>query len=404
VWTVAADGGLTPLAKFDGQPRPGGAAGFSPLTGLAFSPDGRLLATAGADAVVRVWDVQTKAEVRGLRGHTDWATAVAFSPDGRLLASAGADRAARVFELPQEGTAAGHLLRVNAVAVSPDGSRAVTASIDQTMKVWDLATGRELATLIGNADEPLAVAFLGKDRVVLGGRRDGNPSVGQLHFWAADPPRQAKAVPTGAVYTLAAAADGSKAAAWVTRPAAAGPALSSYEVYDRDGNIVTTLADKARSVTAAAFAADLSWAAAGDESGTVRLWDLATKDRVGADWPLFANAVGDLGLTPDRKYLAAIDAKGLVKVADVANRETLGSAQAHAGGVRGLVVSPKGDTFATLSADREVKVWSLADPKALKEVRAWVLGAGVNGVAYTPDGKRLVTANADGTAFVLDLP
>jgi hypothetical protein len=58
----------------------------------------------------------------------------------------------------------------------------------------------------------------------------------------------------------------------------------------------------------------------------------------------------------------------------------------------------------TIGADREVKAWSLKDAKELKEARVWKLPAVVNGAAYTPDGKFVVTANGDGTAYVLELP
>ena len=407
VWTVTETGTLTALTKFDGQTKSGGAAGFLALTGLSFSPDGRFLATVGADTVVRVWDIQTKSEARGLRGHTDWVTAVAFSGDGRFLASVGVDKAARVFELTaQEGGAAGgHMLRVNAVAVSPDGKFAVTAATDQTMKVWDIATGREVATLIGNSDIPQVVTFAGNDAVVMGATIQGNEAIGQVHFWGTKPPRKNKSLPTGAVYALAALPDGSRVAAWATKPAV-GTTIknNSFDLYDAAGEPLGSLPDKGRTITSAAFSPDLTWAVAGDDQGTVRIWDLAKKERVGADWPLFPEAVGDLGVTPDKKFLLAIDAKGLVKVADAAKREVLGSVPALKGAVRGLVVSPKGDTFVTFSADREVKVWSLTDPKEPKEVRAWTMAVGVSGLAYTPDGKQLITANADGTAFVLQLP
>ena len=407
VWTVTETGSLTALTKFDGQAKSGGAVGFLALTGLSFSPDGRYLATVGADAVVRVWDIQTKSEALGLRGHTDWVTAVAFSADGRYLASVGVDKAARVFELSQQerSAAGGHLLRVNAVAVSPDGKFAVTAATDQTMKVWDIATGREVATLIGNTDVPQAVGFLGNDAVVLGASIQGNETIGQLHFWGKKPPRRNKTVSTGAVYAVAGLPDASKVAVWSTKPAVGGTIKNnSFDVYDAAGELLGSLPDKGRNVTSAAFSPDLAWAVAGDDQGTVRIWDLAKKERVGADWPLFPDAVGDLAVTPDKKLLVAVDAKGTVKVADAAKREVLGSVAALKGQVRGLIVSPKGDTFVTFSADREVKVWSLADPKAVKEVRSWELAVGVSGLAYTPDGKQLITANGDGTAFVLQLP
>ena len=60
----------------------------------------------------------------------------------------------------------------------------------------------------------------------------------------------------------------------------------------------------------------------------------------------------------------------------------------------------------TVGNDNEVKAWSLApaDLKEPKPIRSWKLPVGVNGTAYTPNGKHVITANADGTAYVLELP
>ena len=402
VWTVGESGGLLPLARFEGQPKPGSSTGFSPLSAVAFSPDGRLLASVGADAIVRIWDVQTKAEVRGLRGATDWATAVAFSPDGRALVAAGVDKAARVFELtPQETAAgAGHLLGIDAVAVSPDGKRAATASRDETIRIWEIDTGKELVTLIGNRDTAYAVTFVGKDTLVMGG--SATDHAGRLHFWSVGAARHTKSVPTGEVYAVVGAADGTRVAAWVTSPAVGAPGKNStYEVYDADGKLLMSLPDKGRNVRAATFSADLAWAAGGDDKGVVQIWDLAKKAQVTDPWSLYQTAFADLGLTADKKYLVGISESGEVTVADIAKRNVVGRVVAHKAGVRGLLVSPAGDTFLTIGADREVKAWSL---RGVKELRSWKMPVAVNGAAYTPDGKRVVTANADGTAYVLELP
>ena len=412
VWSVAENGAIAQLVRFDGQATPSSSTGFAPLSAVAFNADGRFVVAAGADAVVRVWDVQTKSEVRGLRGHTDWVTSVCFSPDGRFVASVAAekDNTVRVFELPpldSAGAAGGHMLAVNAVAVSPNGKFVATAGTDQTIKIWDIATGKEVGTLIGNADIPFAICFQGNDAVVLG---VGLPirDTGRLHFWGTTPPRLSASVPTGEVYTVVPSADGTKIGVWAARPAV-GDAVknNAYEVYTAKGELVSpALVDKGRDIKAATFTPDLAWAVAGDKTGTVRVWDLAKKERIGGDWPLFAREFADLGVTADKKYLVAADDEGTVKVAEIAKRNVVAAGRAHKSGVRALLVSPTGKTFFTVSNDRELKAWSLTDLKAeaLTEVRSWTVPVTVNGAAYTPDGKSVVTANADGTAYVLDLP
>ncbi len=411
VWSVGENGSLVQLVKFDGQATPNSTTGFSPLSTVAFSPDNRFVAAAGADSVVRVWDVQTKSEVRGLRGHTDWVTSVAFSPDGRFVASVAAekDNTLRVFEIPpldNASAAGGHLLAVNAVAVSPNGKFVATAATDQTIKVWDIATGKEVATLIGNADTPFAIAFLGNDGVVMGGSLPTRDT-GRLHFWGTTPPRLGTLVATGEVYTVMTSTDATKIGAWASRQAVGDTVKNNaYEIYDAKGKLLSSTPDKSRNVRSATFTADLAWAVAGDESGTVRVFDLATKERIGGDWPLFQRSFADLGVTADKKYLVASDDEGLVKVAEIAKREVVADGNAHKTGVRVLVVSPTGKTFVTISNDREIKAWSLTEFKNKKvtEVRSWTVPVTINGAVYTPDGKSVVTANADGTAYVLELP
>ena len=137
----------------------------------------------------------------------------------------------------------------------------------------------------------------------------------------------------------------------------------------------------------------------GSKDGVIRIWDLAKKDRLGADWPILKNSVADIGVTTDKKSVIVIDSEGEVKVGDVAKREVVASVKAVTTGVNGLVVSPTSDKFATLSATGEVRVFDMK----CKEIAKWQLPFAANGAAFTVDGKKLLTANADGTAFVLDV-
>jgi WD40 repeat protein len=153
-------------------------------------------------------------------------------------------------------------------------------------------------------------------------------------------------------------------------------------------------------LTCAAVSPDGTLAVSGGNDGIVRVWNLTTRKRVSEDWSLLPQTAADLGLTPDKKTLVAIDTDGTVKVADVGTRDVRATVNAVSGGVVALVVSPTGDKFATLAADGTVKAWSLTGA----ELRSWKLPVPPAAAAFGPDGKTLVTGNKDGTAYVLELP
>ena len=122
----------------------------SNVSSVAFSPDGKMLASASWDSTVRLWDPATGAALQTLKGHTDSVSSVAFSPDGKMLASASWDRTVRLWD-PATGAALqtlkGHTSNVSSAAFSPDGKMLASASWDSTVRLWDPATGAALQTV-----------------------------------------------------------------------------------------------------------------------------------------------------------------------------------------------------------------------------------------------------------------
>ena len=120
------------------------------VTSVAFSPDGKAIASGSLDHTIRFWEATSGKEVAVLRGHGGEVTSVAFSANGRRLASAGWDRVVKVWDM-QTGqmlaSMAGHGGVVTAVAFSPDSKRLASSSLDRGLKIWDPETGTEVATL-----------------------------------------------------------------------------------------------------------------------------------------------------------------------------------------------------------------------------------------------------------------
>jgi WD40 repeat protein len=221
------------------------------------------------------------------------------------------------------------------------------------------------------------------------------------------------------LFQLVAAGDGRRVVASVdpgiiaTYDSADGKRVSSFDAREQ-----ANASSKDAKVTVV-LSPDGEMAAASADDGTVRLWNVPAKERIGADLSAHDGAISGLCLTPDKKTLVTADKHGEIKIWDLATREARKvkagptgeekeSIPAHKAGLLCLTVSPDGSRFATAGMDGAVKLWDLATGKLLREwefKQPAVTGRSfVRSLAFTPDGKHLATANANTTAYLLDCP
>jgi WD40 repeat protein len=334
------------------------------LDDATFSPDGRLVAGAGAgrDHAVHVWDAQTGTPLYSLL-HDDAVLSVAFSPDGRLIASGSADGTARVwsvaggFELQrfvhprgQSGSDA-----VRGVSFSPDSSRLLTVAGDRFARVFDVRRGRRLLAL-DNTVSLRSARFSHDGRLIATGGRGGADRL--VRMWNAD-----------------------------------------------SGEFVATFTSSGP-ITDLAFSNDDSMiASVSSVDTTAHVWRVIDREAI-AIIGFHRSGIEGVTFSPDGQSVATMGRDGDVYIA----RSDGGFKQAvllgHNAPVRSAAFRPDGKSIVTAGEDGVARVWDArvdlsgpGPPGAPKELTNH--GLAVNAVDFSPNGRATLSAGSDGTARLL---
>jgi serine/threonine protein kinase len=284
------------------------AHGVAPVRGVAFSPDGSILATGAADGAIRLWSPSGTAEGE-MNAGAGVAYSIAYSPDGQYIASGHEDGTVRIWNVAQQaqvGVLTGHSAPVRAVAFSPDGSLVASASEDKTARLWEAASGAQRVLLDGQTDRVLAIAFSADSRQVATASDDGNVRI----------------------YN-----------------AATGAALGSLPSGDGEARDL-------------AFSPINNQLAVASTDGLVHIWDLSTGQQVGVlqghdSW------VWTVRYSPDGSLLATGGRDNTARLWDAATFQQVAILRGHGGWVISVAFSPDGSMLATGGGDGTARVWNV---------------------------------------------
>jgi WD40 repeat protein len=449
LWEVASGREIAVLRGHEERDKQPLLAKLEHVTSVAFSPDGRTLATGSADNTARLWEVATAREIATLRGHDDQVSSVTFSPDGRTLATGSWDNTARLWEVAsaEEITTlrGGHERPVDSLAFSPDGGILATGSTDRTVRLWDVVTAKEIVVLRGHQEGVGFVAFSPDGRTLATGSSDKTVrlwEVGSLtRGWlgvSLEPVTQEVAVrsslmkPEGAL--VASVIEGSPAAkagvrqgdvvvgfdgtlvptprdlirAVADSPLHAKRTLTVWrdnrevridvrlgrQVAMGSGKDITTLRGHEGSVMSVAFSPDGRGLATGSADTTTRLWEVASGKEI-ATLRGHQNIVTSVAFSPGGRILATGSWDNTARLLGTGAGK-VPTLRGHELPVASVAFSPDGLLLATGSFDKTVRLWDVATANEIATLRGhekWV-----NAVAFSPDGRTLASASLDETA------
>jgi WD40 repeat protein len=366
---------------------------FGSIFSVAYSSNGKLLATAGATCEIDLWNTKDYQLVTNFKGHTDWIRSLTFSADSQFLISTGFDQTIRIWSLNDKKCIKilrGHTNRVNSVVVSSCAKFIISCGDDYAIKVWNFETGQCLKTIEGHTAPVESVVINNEKHLIISGASDKT-----IKIWDLYTGKHLKSLNghTHRVRALALSTDG--------KTLASGSRDQTIRLWHIETgeclNVLTGHSDER--VYSVAFSPDGKTLASGCYDQTVRLWDVKTGECIQVllghiDW------VRTVAFHPSGKMITTGSDDQTVKHWDVETEECITTLQGYTGEIRSVAIAPDEKSLIIGCEDKFLRMWQwndsdldiLAPPK-----RYLVLGgeSRVNSVNISPDGRFFATASFD---------
>ncbi len=415
----AATGQVVPLPKDQS----------SPAWSVAFSPDGRMLASGSDDNTIRLWDPVKGKKLRTLEGHSDFVISIAFSPDGRTLASGSVDNTIKLWD-PAKGknlrTLKGHTKSVNEVVFTPDGRTLASGSFDTTIKYWDVGTGRELRSFDGHSASIHAMVFSLDGKILMTG---GEDSVIKFRDVATGTVIRTLEEQSEGIYSVAFSPDGKMLiSGCATAFNNEGNKNRTTKLWSAMGQGFRTLVGHTSAVMSVAFSPNGKIAASSGWDKTIRFWDVKTGNAV-RTLTGHTHWVNSIAFSPDGRILASgsggpdeVPLHGIsfskdntIKLWDVETGKELRTLTGHFIPVYSIAFSPDGRLVASAGnylavtgikpqldiEQSAIKLWDVTTGMESASLKGHTLP--VKAMAFSPDKRLLASTSYDNTTRFWDL-
>ncbi|MBD2471964.1 WD40 repeat domain-containing protein [Nostoc sp. FACHB-145] len=338
----------------------------------------------------------TPTEANSLRGHEQEVNCLAFSPDGKFIASGSSDSTVCLWNIVGNPTAQfllGHEQEVNCLAFSPDGKFIVSGSIDGILCLWDLQGNLMTQPWQGNEEGIIAVAFSSNSDSIVSVGFDGTVCLWDLEGNA-----------------ITQSWRGHKEGVISVTFSPNGDSIISVGfdgtvcLWDLEGNAITQpWHGHEAKIICIAFSPDSKYIVSGSSDSTVRLWDIQGNP-IGQPWRGHEGRVNSVAFSPDGKFIISGSCDRTIRLWDIDGNSITQPWRGHEGQVNSLAFSPDGKLIVS-GSDKTVRLWELDQilqdrviGRSQRKYENWI-----NSVAFSPDGNWIVSASNDATVRLWDI-